>query len=78
MFTMITHCDAGKKSLNKRELLLAEVQNVPEPLLDELLDFVLFLKTRSIKERAGAALESESSLEKDWLRPEEDEAWKDL
>lgn len=63
--TMITHCDAGEKSLNKRELLLTEVQHVPEPLLDELLDFVEFLKTRSIKERAGAALASESSLKKD-------------
>ncbi len=76
--TVITRCDAGKNPLNKRELLLAEVQHVPEPLLDELLDFVLFLKTKSIKERAGLALASESSLKKDWLRPEEDEAWKDL
>ncbi len=75
---MITRHDVGKKSLNKRELLLIEVQHVPEPLLDELLDFVEFLKTRSIKERAGAALASESSLKRDWLSPEEEEAWKDL
>ena len=35
------------------------------------------------KEKAGnimndTALASESSLKKDWLRPEEDEAWADL
>jgi len=63
--------------MNKRELLLSEIQHVPEPFLDELLDFVLFLKTRTFKEM-DTAIASESSLIKDWLRPEEDEAWQDL
>ena len=28
--------------------------------------------------RMGTAIASETSLRKDWTRPEEDEAWKDL
>ncbi|OGL44999.1 MAG: DUF2281 domain-containing protein, partial [Candidatus Schekmanbacteria bacterium RBG_16_38_10] len=46
--------------------------------LDEVLDFVHFLKTKIIKERLDIAIASESSLKKDWLKPEEDEAWQGL
>ncbi|KYK35084.1 MAG: DUF2281 domain-containing protein [Theionarchaea archaeon] len=63
--------------MNKRELLLNEIQHVPEPYLDELLDFVQFLKPKTIK-RIDTAIASESSLKKDWLRPEEDEVWQNL
>lgn len=63
--------------MNKRELLLNEIQHVPEPFLDELLDFVQFLKAKTV-EQIDTATASESSLKKDWLRPEEDEAWQDL
>ncbi|MBU7012510.1 MAG: DUF2281 domain-containing protein [Theionarchaea archaeon] len=63
--------------MNKRELLLNEIQHVPEPFLDELLDFVQFLRVKTIK-RMDTAIASESSLTKDWLRPEEDKAWQDL
>ena len=64
--------------MSKKELLLSEIEQVPEPLLDEVLDFVHFLKTKTIKERLDTAIASESSLKKDWLMPEEDEAWQDL
>jgi len=64
--------------MNKRELLISEVQHLPEPFLDELLDFVQFLKTKTIKEQMDTAIASESSLKKEWLRPEEDEAWQNL
>ncbi|MBU7044903.1 MAG: DUF2281 domain-containing protein [Theionarchaea archaeon] len=63
--------------MNKRELLLSEIQHVPEPFLDELLDFVLFLKAKTAK-KMGIAIASESSLARDWLNPEEDEAWRNL
>lgn len=63
--------------MNKRELLLNEIQHVPEPFLDELLDFVQFLKSKTV-EQIDTAIASESSLTKDWLRAEEDEAWQDL
>ncbi|OGP70630.1 MAG: DUF2281 domain-containing protein [Deltaproteobacteria bacterium RBG_16_50_11] len=64
--------------MSKRELILSEIEKIPEPFLDEVLDFVQFLKTKTLKERLSTAIASESSLKKDWLRPEEDEAWKSL
>lgn len=30
------------------------------------------------REKLATSIASESSLSKDWLRPEEDEAWQDL
>jgi hypothetical protein len=66
-------CDIGKK-----ELLINEIEQVPESFLDEVLDFIYFLKAKIIKKRLDTAIASESSLKKDWLRPEEDEAWKNL
>jgi len=41
-------------------------------------DFIQFLKTKIIKEKLDISIASESSLKKDWLRPEEDVAWKNL
>ena len=64
--------------MGKKELLINEIENVPEPFLDELLDFIHFLKTKIVKERLDTAIASESSLKKDWMRIEEDEAWQSL
>ncbi len=64
--------------MSKKELLIKEIEDVPEPFLDEVVDFIHFLKTKIIKERYDIAIASESSLKKDWLRPEEDEAWQSL
>ncbi|HHT9118924.1 MAG TPA: DUF2281 domain-containing protein, partial [Candidatus Hypogeohydataceae bacterium YC41] len=64
--------------MSKKELLVSEIEQVPEPFLDEILDFVRFLKTKIMKERLDTAIASESALKKDWLRPEEDEAWQSL
>ncbi len=64
--------------MSKKELLISEIEQVPEPFLDEVLDFIHFLKTKIIRERIDTAIASESSLKKDWLMPEEDEAWRNL
>jgi len=64
--------------MSKKELLLNEIEQVPEPFLDEVLDFIHFLKTKIVRERLSTAIASESSLRKDWMRPEEDEAWQNL
>ncbi len=64
--------------MSKKELLINEIEQVPEPFLDEVLDFIRFLKTKIIRERPDTAIVSESSLKKDWLKPEEDKAWQDL
>ena len=62
----------------KKELILREMEHVPESLIDEILDFVQFLKSKALKEKLETAVASESSLKKDWLREEEDKAWQDL
>ncbi len=64
--------------MNKKELILDEIEQVPDPLLEEILDFIRFLKTKVIEDRMETAVASESTLKKDWLKPEEDEAWRDL
>ncbi len=64
--------------MNTKEILINEIKQIPEPLLGELLDFVLFLKTKIVREKFDITVMSESSLGKDWLRPEEDEAWQNL
>ena len=61
-----------------KELLFKEIEKLPENLKDELLDYIQYLKSKAVKEKYDLALISESSLQKDWLRPEEDEAWNDL
>ena len=61
-----------------RAAVIHELESVPEPLLGEVLDFIEFVKAKSIREGLYAAIASESSLKKDWLCAEEDEAWGDL
>ena len=64
--------------MTKKESVMNEIEQIPEPFLEEVLDFVQFLKAKIIKERLGTAIASESSLKKDWLKPQEDEAWESL
>jgi hypothetical protein len=64
--------------VTKRDVLLTEIRETPEPLLDEILGFVRLLRKAPLEESLELAFASESVLEKDWLRPEEDEAWRDL
>ncbi|OOP56515.1 MAG: DUF2281 domain-containing protein [Candidatus Brocadia carolinensis] len=64
--------------MSTKELLINEIEQVPESLLNEVLDFVHFLKAKIIREGIASAVASESSLGKDWLKTEEDEAWQNL
>ena len=64
--------------MSTKELLMNEIEEVPEPLLSELLDFVHFLKEKAVRDKLDVAIMSETSLSKDWLKPEEDEAWQNL
>ena len=64
--------------MNTKELLMKEIGEVPEPFLTQVLDYVQFIKSKIAHEKMDFAVMSESSLEKDWLKPEEDKAWQDL
>ena len=61
-----------------REMLLRDMEDLPGALLQEVADFVRFLKEKAVRERMEPALLSESALRRDWLRPEEEAAWADL
>jgi len=64
---------------NIKEQLLQEIDKTPDSTLKEVLDFLLFIKSRELQqEQLEISLLSEPSLAQDWLTPEEDEAWQHL
>lgn len=60
-----------------REDVAREIADLPEPVLDELMFYIRYLKAQA-DGRLDTALLSEAALAEDWLRPEEDAAWADL
>jgi len=63
--------------MSKRELIARELDRIPEQDLEKLLAYMRSLREAHV-EAAMPALAAESSLAKDWLAPEEDEAWASL
>jgi len=61
-----------------REKLIKELSTLPDALVAELLEHARALRGENGKGSRETAIASEPSLARDWLRPEEDEAWKDL
>lgn len=67
--------------MSTREALSEEIKNIPEALLNELYDYLLFLKyKKSEKQEENLPMQSASEkvLSREWDTPEEDEAWKNL
>ncbi len=64
--------------MDRKETLIHEVEDLPTAFLQEVLDFVQFLKVKATQEHLETALLSESALRKDWLESEEDEVWQGL
>ena len=76
-----------KKLMNFKEQIIEEIEYIPEPLLNEIIDFIQFLKQKHLSHNQleieeinplETALLSESSLTQDWQTKEEDEAWQHL
>ncbi|MDD3857439.1 MAG: hypothetical protein PHP43_05250 [Methanoculleus sp.] len=61
-----------------KEEIINELDDLPPRMYGEVLDFIRSLKARRRKAAPETALASEPVLRKDWLRPEEEEAWSDL
>ncbi len=57
-------------------IILEKLKQLPPIYWKEVIDFIEFLKLKI--EKKETLFLSEKSLAKDWLLPEEDEAWKDL
>ena len=65
--------------MNIVEEVKKEIKQLPDNLILEALDFIKFLKLKNnIKNIPETMLLSQQNLSKDWLKPEEDEAWKNL
>ena len=62
----------------KAELILKELEDMPDEFIEEVLDIILLLKTKPFQEKLETFILSESALKKDWLKKEEEEAWRNL
>ena len=65
-----------------REILAKKIEKLPLDLLEEVANYIDYIEFREAKENQlgiqNITLASEKSLSKDWLKPEEDEAWEHL
>lgn len=64
--------------MTSKEQLVHEIEDAPETLIQEALDFIRYLKHKRVPECLEPALLSEASLARDWLGVEEDQAWRNL
>ena len=62
----------------ERQQLIREMEMLPVEYLQEIADFIDFLKSKKSKNIPETMFFSEKSLAKEWDTPEEDEAWADL
>ncbi|SNS91528.1 hypothetical protein SAMN05446037_102732 [Anaerovirgula multivorans] len=65
------------------DFIIKEIDTLPPKVLKEVADYISYVKYKyKINDEPikidEITLASEKSLAKDWLKPEEDEAWKDL
>ena len=47
--------------MSVKDLIIQEIEQVPEPLLDEVLDFLRFLKTKHEREKLEAHIDLEDA-----------------
>lgn len=64
--------------MNEKEIIVKELDRVPNSLLPKVLEFVKSVQDTSQVEHLETTLLSEAALAQDWLSSEEDEAWQDL
>ncbi|MCF6465437.1 DUF2281 domain-containing protein [Clostridium sp. Cult2] len=65
-----------------KEILAKKIEKLPLDLLKEVANYIDYIEFREAKDNQlgiqNITLASEKSLSKDWLKPEEDEAWEHL
>ena len=64
--------------MQSKDMLHKEIDSLPDEYAGEILDILNYVKRKYANENMEVTLLSETSLRKDWLSPEEDEAWQDL
>ena len=65
------------KAVTTEELIIVEVEKLPEALQREVYEFARFLREKS-DAKFNELLLSHSTLSKDWDTPEENAAWASL
>ncbi len=60
----------------KEKDLIEKIKNLPSSYLKELIEFIEYLESKA--EKRETLFLSEKALSKEWLLPEEEEAWKNL
>lgn len=58
--------------------IVEEIETLPTEYLEQIMDFIEYLKMKQLKNIPETMIFSEKSLAKDWNTPEEDEAWANL
>ena len=61
-----------------KEDLQELIEGLPAKDLEKVVDVIGYLNMTRRNKVKDITLASQSSLAKDWLKPEEDEAWSDL
>ena len=66
--------------LTSKQMLIKEIETLPPQIVEEVYDFVNFLKIKitQMSNINDIHLASENVLARDWQLPEEDEAWASL
>jgi phosphoserine aminotransferase len=64
--------------MTNKDALIKEIESLSPSCLDEVVDFVEYIKQKQLKNTPATMLLSEASLALEWDTPEEDAAWKDL
>ena len=66
--------------MSTKQLLIKEIEALPPQVIEEVYNYVSFLRLRKTQESDSntVMLASEGALAVDWLLPEEDVAWADL
>lgn len=61
-----------------KQILINEIESLPPSFIDDVYQYISFLREFKAKKPNELTLASEQSLAKDWLLPEEDSAWNHL
>lgn len=69
--------------MDKIDYLINEIKSLPPALFEEVADYIGYIKQKYMVNKKEivvdeVTLASEKSLAKEWLKPEEDEAWRNL
>jgi hypothetical protein len=66
--------------MSAKQLLIKEIDTLPPQTIEEILNFVTFLKIKKSNklDTGDILIASERSLAVEWLLPEEDDAWASL